>query len=195
MAAATVAPESVADPQSEAAPPDTARPHVRRSPVAALLVAAAVAVLAAAAVLGLTDNGSKTSGGTAATGPTPTATAAALNERQVVDQIGRILAFSAQGRAQRVSGDFDAALANRRETLRRVRALQARTQLLSDPLDRLETAAVKTVQAVRAYKACGGFTCAPEATHASGQAKLAFTRAFNPLAQRYLHRTYGAADF
>jgi hypothetical protein len=198
VAAAEPATAPVAAAEPVAAPdpsPPPATPTTRKSPLAAVLVLAAAAVLVLAVVLALTDNGPKTPAKAATGKVTPTATSTALTEAQVVKQVGDILDFSAQGRAQRVAGNFDAALTNRRETLRRVQALERRTDLLSDDLKLLETAAQKTVAAVVAYKACGGFACAPAATHASGQAKLAFTQAFNPLAQRYLHRTYGAADF
>jgi hypothetical protein len=49
--------------------------------------------------------------------------------------------------------------------------------------------------AVNAYIACGGSSCAPAQTDASVQAKQRFTRSFNPLARRYLHRSYGVRDF
>jgi hypothetical protein len=159
------------------------------------LLVAAFAVLAGAAVLGLSDAGNKKTGGAAVAKGTPTATAAQLTEGDVVHQIGDILSFSALGRQQRAAGDFDAALANRQETLKRVQALQRRTPLLGQELERLANAARLAAVAVQAYKACGGSKCAPAQTKASAQSKLEFTQLFNPLAQRYLHRTYGVADF
>jgi serine/threonine protein kinase len=188
-----------------AGPPEEAVADGRsRRPLTAVLLAAAVAVLVAAAALGLSDAGQKTpKGGAAAAGPTatrtPTATAtattAALTEGDVVHQIADILSFSAIGRQQRVAGDFDGALANRQEVLKRVQALEQRTDLLKPDLQRLENAAQKAIVAVQAYKSCGGSDCAPTQTRASAQAKQEFTQVFNPLAQRYLHRTYGVADF
>ena len=197
---ATAEPATAGGPPPPAAEPP-ASPTTRRSPLAVILLLAAVAVLVVAAVLGLSDSGTKGSKPTAAASPTPTATstpsatATALTEKQVVDRIGAILAFSAIGRQQRAANHFDAALANRKETLRRVKALEGQTDLLPNQLKLLETAASKTEDAVAAYIRCGGADCAPQATHASGVAKTAFTQSFNPLAQRYLNRTYDATDF
>jgi hypothetical protein len=202
---AAVAPaDATAESAAAGGPPPAdeppATPTTRRSPLAIGLLLAAVAVLVVAAVLGLSDSGNRGSKRANAT-PTATATAtatptaAALSEKQVVDQIGAILAFSKQGRDLRAANKLDAALANRKETLRRVRALEGQTGLLGAQLKLLETAAVKTEAAVAAYIRCGGSDCAPQATHASGAAKTAFAQSFNPLAQRYLNRTYDATDF
>jgi hypothetical protein len=150
-------------------------------------------------VLGLSDSGTKGPKRAGASTPTPTATATAtttaLTEKQVVNRIAAILAFSAIGRRQRADNNLDAALANRKETLRRVQALEGTTGLLHDQLKLLETAARKTEAAVAAYIRCGNDTCAPQETHASGVAKAAFTQRFNPLALRYLNRTYDVTDF
>jgi serine/threonine protein kinase len=117
-----------------------------------------------------------------------------LNQSQVVNRIAQILDFSEKGRAAAHDGRFDAALSNRRETVRRVAALQGSTDVLAGTLQRLHTVATADVDAVVAYKACGGTGCAPEKTRATVRAKRAFLDGFNPLAARQLHRTFTIAD-
>jgi CHAT domain-containing protein len=117
------------------------------------------------------------------------------NEAQTVSRIGEILVYSKHGRDLRVEGDFDGAISNRKETLRRVRALQRHANPLAGVLRLLEKAAQTQLKAVRAYKACGGSNCAQSETQTSFRAKVQFVDKFNPLAQRYLHRTWSAMQF
>jgi hypothetical protein len=159
-------------------------------------------MLGAATALGLSGGGGAgsakpTASASATATPTAsrTATPAALTERQAVDRIAAILDFSAIGHQERVAGHFNAALKNRRESLRRVQALERQTHTLDKDLRLLETAARASLKAVQAYIACGGAHCAPTETQAALHAKLAFAASFNPLARRYLQRSYTPSDF
>jgi tRNA A-37 threonylcarbamoyl transferase component Bud32 len=165
--AATAAPEPAFAP----------RPRVARRYVAGLLALVVAAGAIAVAAL-----------------PRP-GPSAPLNAGDTARRIGDILVYSKHGRDLRVQRRFDAAIRNREETLRRVRALQRQANPLTATLRLLAAAAQAQLTAVRAYKACGGSQCAPDQTQASAQAKRRFLDRFNPLARRHLHRTWTVSGF
>jgi hypothetical protein len=118
--------------------------------------------------------------------------AAPTSARGSVVAVGRVLAFAGAGRAAAQRGDWAAALRNRQATLARLARVRAAGPVAAS-LGFLRAALQASVKADQARVTCGCGAENPQDVAAT-ELKRRFLDAFNPLASRYLGRTYSEPD-
>jgi Double-GTPase 2 len=124
-------------------------------------------------------------------------TAHATPERVVVGEVAKLLALSKRG-IKLANGHPAAAVHNRTEVLRRLRALAGHTKLLGPELRALRRAIEISKIDDKRIIACGGnpnIACFKATNDRANAAKRRFVALFNPYAQKYLGRRYKRADF
>jgi hypothetical protein len=127
----------------------------------------------------------------AAASPSRSAVAAPSARTSVV-AVGRVLAFAGAGRSAAQHGDWAAALRNRQATLARLARVRAAPSLAAG-LSFLRAALQASIKADQARVKCGCSAENPQDVAAT-ELKRRFLDAFNPLASRYLGRTYSEPD-
>jgi hypothetical protein len=143
-----------------------------------------------------TANGSSPAGRTTATkggaraGASPSR--ASASRRRAVLAVGSVLAFGGRGRSAARRGDWAGALRNREATLARLDRIRA-GGALAGPAGFLRAALRASIRADRLRVRCG---CGAENAQdvAATELKTRFLAGFNPLASRYLRRTYAEPD-
>jgi hypothetical protein len=187
-------PEQVPPPQPPQPPPSypTAVLPPRRSPWIAVAVALAVVLVAASVAAALLLSKGDSKAPAAAVQPpaqTPPAASTGPTVQDGVARIAAVLDLSQQGRTLTIDGDYSGAIANRQKVLDKVDGLT-----LAPELERSRTLLRRAVQASldadRALLRCQ--TCADTAaanTRAT-DLKQKFVIAFNPLASKFLQRSF-----
>jgi hypothetical protein len=160
-------------------------PEKRRSPWVAVIAILAVLLVGggvAAAVL-LTGNEDKAASPPAASNPQgPTV-------QDGVAQIAAALDLSQRGRTLTIAGQYDAAIANRSEVLDKVDGLTLAPEL--EPSRTLLRAAVQaSLDADRALQRCSTCSSTTAANNRATDLKQRFVLEFNPLATKYLQRSF-----
>ena len=138
---------------------------------------------------GASPNGT-TKGGSSPGGSTNTASPG--GERSAVVAISSVLAFAGVGRTAAQHGDWATALKNRQATLARLGSVPAAASVKA-PLGFLSAALQASIRADQQRVRCG---CGAENAQdvAATTLKQRFLAGFNPLATRYLKRTYTEPD-
>jgi hypothetical protein len=106
--------------------------------------------------------------------------------------VSDVLAFAGRGRVAAQRGDWATALSNRQATLARLARIRAVARL-AGPLGFLRAALQASIRADRLRVACGCGAENPQDVAAT-ELKRRFLAGFNPLANRYVKRTYTEPD-
>jgi hypothetical protein len=117
--------------------------------------------------------------------------------KQSVADLSRELDLAGEGRARAVAGDWEAAIANRRQVLAELEARQFDPRL-DEHVNLLSAALDYSLAADYAHSACDPFAECPAADRYDSLAtsvKQRFLAAFNELSMRYGGRQYQETDF
>jgi hypothetical protein len=106
--------------------------------------------------------------------------------------VAAVLAFAGAGRSAAQHGDWAGALRNRQATLARLARVPVAGSL-SAPLGFLRAALQASIKADQGRVKCGCGAENPQDVAAT-ELKRRFLGGFNPLASRYLHRSYAEPD-
>jgi hypothetical protein len=118
--------------------------------------------------------------------------APAGGERRAVVAVASVLAFGGAGRTAAQRGDWSAALRNRQATLARLARAPVMRSLTAS-VGFLRAALQASIKADQARVRCGCGAENPQDVAAT-ELKRRFLAGFNPLASRYLRRTYSEPD-
>ena len=169
-------------------PETTVLPEKRRTPwpaVIAVIVALLVAGGVAAAVLLSGGGDAKQPVTSIPVNPPPTGPTV----EEGVSQIAGVLDLSERGRTLTIAGDYGAAISNRMQVLDQVDGLTLAPQLgRSRAL--LRAAVQASLDADRALQQCGTCSSSAAANRRATDLKQRFVLEFNPLATKYLQRSF-----
>jgi hypothetical protein len=188
------------DPQQVAPPPGppsypTAVLPPSRSPWIVVAILAALLIVGGGVAAALLLNGADSSSTTQVSQPPaqpPGSTADADREaalRTGVGEIAAVLDLSQEGRTLTVNGDYTGAIANRQQVLDKLDGLTLPAEL-AGPRQLLRAAVQASLDADRALAACETCSDTAAANLRATTLKQQFVRAFNPLATRYLQRSF-----
>jgi hypothetical protein len=137
---------------------------------------------------GQTDQGTTQQSTTSSSSTQTTRSVIGVDER-VARQLVQIVLYSQRGRLDVQSGRYDAALANREQTLFRLQQLAGGSPQLRQAIRTFKTAIHWSLQSDQAY-ASGSNASYPDSQ--STKYKRLFVSEFNPIARRYGLTTFDA---